>query len=89
MAVPDFQSLMLPLLRIAADGKEHSVGEARGVLSAEFKLGQADLEDHCPAAVKPSSPTESLGPRGTFRKLGCSAAPGEGTFSSPVEVAQS
>jgi restriction system protein len=27
MAVPDFQSLMLPLLKIAGDGKEHSTSE--------------------------------------------------------------
>ena len=38
MAVPDFQSLMLPLLRIAPDGNEHSLAEARKMLSAEFKL---------------------------------------------------
>jgi restriction system protein len=29
MAVPDFQSLMLPLLELAADGREHSLGETR------------------------------------------------------------
>lgn len=32
MAIPDYQSLMLPLLRFASDGKEHSVGENKGVL---------------------------------------------------------
>ena len=41
MGVPDFQSLMLPLLRIAADGREHSLAEARDVLAAEFKLSDA------------------------------------------------
>jgi restriction endonuclease Mrr len=29
MAVPDFQSFFKPLLEIAADGKEHSLKEAR------------------------------------------------------------
>jgi len=29
MAVPDFQSFFKPLLEIAADGKEHTLKEAR------------------------------------------------------------
>jgi hypothetical protein len=29
VAVPDFQSLMLPLSRIAGDDKEHSLADAR------------------------------------------------------------
>jgi restriction system protein len=28
MSIPDYQTLMLPLLRIAADGKEHTKREA-------------------------------------------------------------
>jgi hypothetical protein len=31
MAVPDFQSFFKPLLDIAADGKEHSMKEAREI----------------------------------------------------------
>jgi restriction system protein len=38
MAVPDFQSLMLPLLRMASDGQEHSLAEARDALAEEFHL---------------------------------------------------
>lgn len=49
MGVPDFQSLMLPLLRIAADGKEHSLAEARDLLAAEFKLSSADREELLPS----------------------------------------
>ena len=49
MAVPDFQSLMLPLLRVAADGKEHSLAEARGRVGEEFKLSQADQEELLPS----------------------------------------
>lgn len=49
MAVPDFQSLMLPLLRIAGDGTEHSLSDARGRLAAEFseiqtKIAQRQFE---------------------------------------------
>jgi restriction system protein len=49
MAVPDFQSLMLPLLRIAGDGAEHSLAEAREVLAKEFQLTQADREEMLPS----------------------------------------
>jgi restriction endonuclease Mrr len=38
MAIPDYQSIMLPLLRFAADDKEHSLREAIESLSREFDL---------------------------------------------------
>jgi restriction system protein len=40
---------MLPLLRIAGDGKEHSLSEAREHLGAEFKLTQAEREELLPS----------------------------------------
>jgi len=48
MAVPDFQSLMLPLLRYAADGNEHSIAEARSHLAREFNLTAAEQEELLP-----------------------------------------
>lgn len=38
MPVPDFQTIMLPLLRFAADGMEHSMSDAREALGKEFAL---------------------------------------------------
>lgn len=49
MAVPDFQSLMLPLLRIAEDGKEHTLAEARDLLAAELGLSSADTAERLPS----------------------------------------
>ena len=49
MGVPDFQSLMLPLLRVAADGREHGLAEARDVLAADFKLSDAELQELLPS----------------------------------------
>ena len=40
---------MLPLLRIAGDGKEHALAEARGRLAAEFNLTQAEQEEPLPS----------------------------------------
>jgi len=42
MSVPDYQSLMLPLLEFAADGAEHSVREARDALALRFNLSDSD-----------------------------------------------
>jgi restriction system protein len=53
MGVPDFQSLMLPLLRMAADGREHSLVEARDVLAADCKLSDAELQELLPSGRQP------------------------------------
>ncbi len=44
MAIPDFQSLMLPLLKFAADGKEHAAHEATDSLSQLFQLSDEEKE---------------------------------------------
>jgi len=49
LAVPDFQSLMLPLIVFAADGKEHSMQEARDAMAKEFNLSTEDLEERLPS----------------------------------------
>lgn len=38
MAVPDFQSLMLPVLRLAHDGNEHRLADCRPQLAEQFAL---------------------------------------------------
>lgn len=49
MAVPDFQSLMLPLLIFAADGEEHTMQEAREELAKVMKLSEEDLHERLPS----------------------------------------
>ncbi|BAU57792.1 Mrr restriction system protein [Halorhodospira halochloris] len=49
MAVPDFQSLMLPLLKFSADGEEHTMQEAREGLAKIMELSQEDLEERLPS----------------------------------------
>jgi restriction system protein len=38
MAIPDYQSIMLPLLKFARDGEEHSLRETIEALADEFEL---------------------------------------------------
>lgn len=42
MPVPDFQTLMLPLLKIAADGQQHSAADAVDLLARQFQLSNDD-----------------------------------------------
>lgn len=42
MAIPDFQSLMLPLMKFAADRKEHASREAANYLAQLFQLTEAE-----------------------------------------------
>lgn len=49
MSVPDFQSLMLPLLKFSADGEQHTMQEAREGLAKEMGLSQEDLEEKLPS----------------------------------------
>ena len=49
MGVPDFQALMLPLLRIHGDGREHSLADARKRLAGELRLTEADQAELLPS----------------------------------------
>ncbi len=53
MAIPDYQSCMLPLLRFAEDRKEHQIGEAAEALAGHFRLTDADLNELLPSGRQP------------------------------------
>ena len=42
MTIPDFQTIMLPLLKIASDRKEHSKHEAVNILANQFHLTESE-----------------------------------------------
>jgi restriction system protein len=49
MAIPDYQSVMLPLLRFAGDKQEHSLREAIDHLADEFKLNDDERKELLPS----------------------------------------
>ena len=49
MAIPDFPSLMLPLLRFCEDGKEHSNREALDALAIQFRLSETERKQLLPS----------------------------------------
>ncbi len=52
MAVPDFQSFFKPLLEIAADGKEHSIKDARTAIAKNMNLAEEDLKELLPSGTQ-------------------------------------
>ena len=49
MAVPDFQSIFLPLLKFAGDGEDHATPEAYDAMENHFQLNDEDLKEMLPS----------------------------------------
>ncbi|MCC6463481.1 MAG: restriction endonuclease [Saprospiraceae bacterium] len=53
MPIPDFQTLMLPVLEFAADGLEHSSSEVVQFLAQKFQLTDSELLELLPSGKQP------------------------------------
>jgi len=49
MAIPDYQTIMLPLLKLAADQKEHAINDVSEQLEDKFDLSEADKKQFLPS----------------------------------------
>lgn len=49
MPIPDYQAIMLPLLRFASDGKEHSLSEALDPIADTFSLSEDERKELLPS----------------------------------------
>ena len=52
MPIPDYQSVMLPLLRFLDDRLDHHVHEAEKALAGHFKLTEAELRELLPSGAQ-------------------------------------
>jgi restriction system protein len=52
MAIPDYQTVMLPLLSLAGDGQEHKIRDATNALANSFGLTQAELKEVLPSGIQ-------------------------------------
>ena len=52
MAIPDFQTLMLPLLKAAADSQEHSFTDVVETLAARFQLTDEERNEMLPSGLQ-------------------------------------
>lgn len=53
MTIPDYQTLMLPLLRLAGDDQEHRFRDAVEQLAVEFQLGDDERRTMLPSGTAP------------------------------------
>jgi len=52
LAIPDYETLMLPLLEVAADGNEHSMRDARDQLAVKFNLTEEEQNALLPSGQR-------------------------------------
>lgn len=53
MPIPDYQTMMLPLLKYASDGQEHSIRKAIEALAATFNLSEEERNELLPTGQQP------------------------------------
>ncbi len=80
MAVPDFQTLMLPVLQLTADGKEHSIAEARDTIASQFNLSEADRAELLPTGKQPRFNNRVAWARSYLQQAGLVESPRRGHF---------
>jgi restriction system protein len=63
--IPDYQSVMLPLLRLIEDGREYRIGDAVQKLGGEFGLSANELTEMLPSGGQALLVIGFIGPRPT------------------------
>jgi restriction system protein len=80
MTIPDYQTAMLPLLRFAADGKEHSLREAIERLADYFNLNEEERKKLLPSGAQATFDNRVSWARTYMTKAGLLESPRRGYF---------
>ncbi len=80
MAIPDYQSLMLPLLVFAGDGDEHSLREAIEALSEQFQLTPEERREVLPSGRQATFDNRVGWSRTYLKKAGLLTSPKRSYF---------
>lgn len=80
MVVPDFQSLMLPLLKFSNDGKEHTQSETAESLAHQFKITDAERREMLPSGRQTRFDNRVAWAVVYLRKAGFLESPKRGRF---------
>ena len=80
MAIPDYQTCMLPFLRFLNDGKEHSLREAEEALAEHFKLTPTERAELLPSGQQGIFKNRIGWARTYLKKAGLLEAPKRGVF---------
>lgn len=88
MPIPDYQTLMLPLLQHVADGQTHAFGEVADALAQKFHLTEDELRQLLPSGRYPTFRSRVGWARTYMVKAGLLAAPKRGHFAiTPTGIA--
>lgn len=80
MAIPDYQTIMLPLLKLASDSKEYTVHEAVEILSHQFNLTEKEKEKMLPSGQQTVFFNRVGWAKTYLKKAGLMEAPQRGKF---------
>ncbi len=80
MSIPDYQSIMLPLLKLASDKKEHSMQDAIECLASLFKVSKDELQELLPSGQQKIFDNRVGWARTYLKKAGLLDSPRRGVF---------
>jgi restriction system protein len=80
MPIPDFQSLMLPIMKIAADGEEHTARELRQRIGDQLGLSEQERKQLLPSGTQPVFTNRIAWARSHLTMAGMLEKTGKGRF---------
>jgi restriction system protein len=80
MAIPDFQSIMLPLLRHCGDGQEHTPSETVDAVAAKFSLSETERKALLPSGLQEVFVNRVAWAKSYLKKSGLLESPRRGVF---------
>lgn len=80
MAIPDYRTVMLPLLNLAADGEEHRLRDAVEVLADHFDLREDERKELLPSGSQATFDNRVGRARTYMKKAGLLESPRRGYF---------
>ena len=80
MTVPDYQSVMLPLLKVLGDGQEHSLHEVIETLAEGFELTDEERRELLPSGRQAKFDNRVAWARTYMKKAGLLESTGRGKF---------
>ena len=80
MTIPDYQTVMLPLLSLAADGEEHRLRDAIEELADHFNLTEVERKELLPSGSQATFDNRVGWARTYMKKAGLLESPRRGYF---------
>jgi restriction system protein len=80
VTIPDYQTVMLPLLNLAADGEEHSLRDAIEELADHFHLSEEESKQLLPSGAQATFDNRVGWARTYMKKAGLLQSPRRGYF---------